>query len=93
MFRNAYYEVTDDFLNHLDYKRGELLVIEAFENIREREGQVELEVKWRGFENTENDWLSLEVLREDVPQIKSDQLEHFTISGTPRQRKIAKRLV
>ena len=63
LFRNADYEVTEDVLNHLDYHWGELLVIEAFENIRERQGQVELEVKWRGFENTENDWLYLEVLR------------------------------
>ena len=93
LFRNSDYEITEDVLNHLDYQKGELLVIESFENIRERQGHIELEVKWRGFESAENDWLSLEVLREDVPEMLSEHLEEISASGTPRQRAIAKRLI
>ena len=93
LFRNSDYEITEDVLNHLDYQKGELLVIESFENIRERQGHIELEVKWRGFESAENDWLSLEVLREDVPEMLSEHLEEISASGTPRQRAIAQRLI
>ena len=93
LFRNADYEILEDILNHLDYQKGELLVIESFENIRERQGQIELEVKWRGFDSPENDWLSLEVLKEDVPDMLSEHLNELAISGTPRQREIARRLL
>ena len=55
LFRNSDYEVTEDILHHLDYQRGELLVIESFENIHDKQGQVELELKWRGFHSNEND--------------------------------------
>ena len=66
LFRNSDYKITQDILHHLDYQRGELLVVESFENIRDKQGQIELEVKWRGFYSNENDWLSIETLKEDV---------------------------
>ena len=93
LFRNSEYEITQDILHHLDYQRGELLVVESFENIRDKQGQIELKVKWRGFDSNENDWLSIETLKEDVPQILSEHLSELVTSGTPRQRAIAKRLV
>jgi len=80
-------------LNHLEYQKGELLVIEMFEDIRERQGQVELEVKWRGFDKAENDWISLDILQEDVPDMLAEHLDDVLINGTPRQRSIAKRLL
>ena len=85
--------VTEEVLHHIDYQKCELLVIESFENVRERNGEVEFEVKWRGFNKAENDWLSLEGLREDVPVMIAEQLTDMAATGTPRQRAIAKRLV
>ena len=93
LFRNADYEITEDTLNHLEYQKGELLVIEMFEDIHERQGQVELEVKWRGFDKAENDWISLDILQEDVPDMLAEHLDDVLINGTPRQRSIAKRLL
>ena len=93
LFRNSDFEVTEDIRHHLDYQKGELLVIETFENIRDRQREIELEVKWRGFESAENDWLSLEVLQEDVPEMLEEHLKDLSLNGTPRQREIAKRLV
>ena len=80
-------------MNHLEYQKGELLVIEMFEDIHERQGQVELEVKWRGFDKAENDWISLDILQEDVPDMLAEHLDDVLINGTPRQRSIAKRLL
>ena len=93
LFRNAGFQITEEVLDHLDHQKGELLVIESFENVRERNGQIEFEVKWRGFDKGENDWLSLEVLREDVPDMISEHIKDLATTGTPRQRAIAKRLV
>ena len=93
LFRNSDFNVTEDLRHHLDYQKGELLVIEAFENIRERQGQIELEIKWRGFDSAENDWIALEILQEDVPEMLTEHLNDLALTGTPRQREIAKRLI
>ena len=92
-FRNADYEVTEDLLQHLDYQRGELLVIESFDDIREKNGQIECLVKWKGFEESENDWLTAELLQEDVPDLYREYLKDLAKSGTTRQREIANRLL
>lgn len=92
-FRNADFEVTTDVTHHLEYQRGELMVIESFEDVRMTDGKAECLVKWRGFSNSENDWLTAELLEEDVPELYKEYLEDLARTGTKRQRTIAKRLL
>ena len=92
-FRNADFEVTEDVVHHLEYQDGELLVIEQFEDLRETNGQVECLVKWKGFDENENDWLTAELLQEDVPELYKEYLSDVEKNGTKRQRDIANRLL
>ncbi len=88
-FRNSDFNVTEELLNHLSYQKGELLVVHEFLDIRRRRGQVELEVKWRGFGNEETDWVTLKSLQEDVPELVSEYIASVINTGTRRQRSIA----
>lgn len=92
LFRNKDFSVTEDVLEHLEYQRGELLVIESFEDIRLEAGRVECLVKWKGFSSEENDWLTAESLSEDVPDLFQEYLEEVSKNGTKRQRDVASRL-
>lgn len=56
------------------------------------DGKVYCEVKRRGFEDTENDWQSLDLLKEDVPEFLSEFISDIKTSGTKRQRNLAKTL-
>lgn len=92
-FRNKDFEVSEDVRNHIAYQENELLVIEDLEDIRKTADEVQLLVKWRGFESEENDWVSLPSLREDVPELVQEYLQTAAKEGTPRQRKIAQSLL
>lgn len=74
-FRNSDFKITEKELHHLEYQRGELLVIESFEDIRETNGQTECLIKWKGFGDDECDWVPTETLREDVPDLYKSFLE------------------
>lgn len=70
---------------HLCYQTGEHLNVESFLNIRCNEGQLELQVKWRWFEEDETGWVSLSSLQEDVPEQVQDYLNELASSGTKSQ--------
>lgn len=92
-FCNSKFEVTEDLLHHLDYQKGELLVIDRFSDIRKRYGQVECLLKWKVFGEEENDWLAEQLLPEDVPDLFQEYLVDVSKNGTARQRKVANRLL
>ena len=92
-FRNSEYIVTEDVIHHLEYQRGELLTIEQFEDIREKDGQIECIAKRKGFDDNESGRLSAELLNEDVPDLYKEYLEELRKNGTNLQHDIANQLV
>lgn len=89
-FRNKHFQVSEELVNHLAYQTGELLVVEIFTDIRCKQDVTELQIKWRGFAEEESDWVSLALLREDVPELLDDYLQDIQKAGSRRQRIIAK---
>lgn len=57
---------------HLQYKRGEILVIESFEDVKGQRSIVQCKIKWRGFDAAENDWVQYETLKHDVLDMLKD---------------------
>lgn len=45
------------------------MVIETFEDIRSQEGTIELLVRWRGFKINESDWVGIDYMKADVPEL------------------------
>ena len=88
-FRNRDFNVTEKLRDHLLYQQDELLVIERFEGIKQESGEISCEVKWRGFSSDENDWVSIDILREDVPVMIQDFKKELMSSGSPRERHLA----
>lgn len=86
-------EVTEDVLQNLENQNGELLVIERFDDISQRDGVVEFLVKWKGFSEDGNNWISDQLLREDVSNLFKEYLTDLSKNGTKRQRDIANRLL
>ena len=90
IFRNKDYHVTEKILEHLKYQTGELLTVESFTDIRQKQGIVELHVKW-GFAD-KSDWVNISSLREDVPELFKEFLEELQKTGTKRQSSVASTL-
>lgn len=88
-FRNKDYEVTEELKDHLAYQGDELLVIDKFEDIRQVDGSTQVYVKWKGFSDSENDWVSFDSLKEDVPALIDEYIQDLASNGTERQRSIA----
>lgn len=89
LFQNKEYEVSEELLDHLTYQAGEVFAIEEFQDIRRRQGSVEIFTKWRGFTDEESEWVSFSSLIEDVPEMVSECIEELLNTGTARQRSIA----
>ena len=87
-FLNSSFDVTEDVKEHLEYQQGELLVVDRIDDIRKKQGVVELQVVWKGFGPDESDWVQLESMREDVPVLVGEALESFAETGTARQRSV-----
>lgn len=63
------FERTQQIKDHLAHQGNELRVIQEFENLCKKEGRVELFVKWKCFTPYENDWVPIESLRKEVPEM------------------------
>eukprot|EP00173_Palmaria_palmata_P004670 Plantae.Rhodophyta-Palmaria_palmata.ctg6820.p1 GENE.Plantae.Rhodophyta-Palmaria_palmata.ctg6820~~Plantae.Rhodophyta-Palmaria_palmata.ctg6820.p1 ORF type:complete len:184 (+),score=28.29 Plantae.Rhodophyta-Palmaria_palmata.ctg6820:45-596(+) len=87
-FRNSSFEVTEEVQENLDYQQGELLVVESIDDIRRKDEKVELQVNWKGFGKEENDWVRLDLVKEDVSVLVKEALETLSESGTTRQRAV-----
>lgn len=93
MFRNKDFEITEELKDYLRYQQGELLVIDRFDDIRERQENVELLVKWKGFGEEESDWVEYASLKEDVPTLINEYLNEIASDGTQRQKNIVAKLL
>lgn len=58
LFRNKDFEVTQELKYHLAYQKDELLIIDKFDDNRDHNGTIEVQVKWKGFSEEENDWVT-----------------------------------
>lgn len=82
----------DEELQHyLQYHENELLIIEKVQDMKLDKGEVKVLVNQKGFEEAENDWVSLESLQHDVPDLIKKYLESSEVDGTPRQKRVVKR--
>lgn len=77
-------------MEHLAYQNGELLVVEEMYYIRSREGKTEIPVHWKCFESSEDDWIDIKLLSEDVPKLLLEFVSDLLYEGTPRQKRIAR---
>ena len=89
-FRNSDLEVTEEVQQYLAFQEGEYCVVDEFQDIRTKEGEVELLTKWKGFDDEEPQWESLKIMREDVPVLVSEFIEDIIQSETQRQKRIAR---
>jgi len=89
LFRNKDYNVTQEVLDHLQYQQGELLVIKEFHGIRKIDGQVELLVEWKGFTDSEKDWVAYPSLKEDVPELVQEYIDELKQSGSKQEKTLA----
>lgn len=85
--------MTDKVLHHLDYQKAEVLVIERFDDIVDKDGQIEFSVKWKTFSEDEKDWLSESLLREDLTDLFRKHLVDVSKSVTQRQQEVGNRLL
>ena len=92
VFRNKEFEISEKVKNHFAHQKNELLVVSEFQDIREKDSQVELLTAWREFQEAENSWVSLELMRENVPVLVREFLEELRKDGTKRQRIIAEKV-
>lgn len=76
-FRNRLSEVNEEVEHHLTYQENDLLVVEEFQDIKRDQEGIKVFVKWRGFEDSENDWVLLDKLQHDVPNLIEEYLKSF----------------
>lgn len=78
----------EEIREHLEYQNGELLLVERFDDIRRKDGSVQILVNWKGFSENELDWVDLTLLKEDVPVFVPEFLYEIQSNETQRQRRL-----
>lgn len=89
IFRNKDFERTEELDEYLAFQEGEYCVAEEIQDIRKVKGEMEVLVKWKGFDGEEPQWESFEIMREDIPKMLSDFLQDISLSGTVPQQRLA----
>ncbi len=84
-FRNNNFDVSEELKDNLAYN---LPVIERIEDIRRKDGGLHLLIKWRGFDESENDLFSLASLREYSPVLVSQFTPETRKCRIKRQRSL-----
>lgn len=88
-FRNSDFNVSEECTAQLKFQEEEYCVVSEFLDLRLKDGELQILVKWKGFDDEDPGWESLDVMRGDVPALVTDFVDEIKESGTPRQRKIA----
>lgn len=91
-FQNSSFNITEEITEHLEYQAGELLAVDQFCDLRNNAGKVEVLVQWKGFDETDQDWVDIDSLRQDVPEMLQEFLDNVNNTGSQRQRRIVKTL-
>lgn len=86
LFSNKDYEVWEQLQHHFAYQKKELLVIEDCEYIRLQNGNIELLVKWTGFDKNKLDWVDFKSLKNEAHELLREYLEDTKKGATRRQR-------
>lgn len=68
VFHNENVEITGWIKNDIASHQNELLVLECFEVIRRYQSNIEVLEKWKGFDLTENDWVTTEMILGRCPR-------------------------
>jgi Integrase core domain/Chromo (CHRromatin Organisation MOdifier) domain len=68
-YHDASLGVTEELKSHLQYQDSTLFVIEQLLEFREVRGQVQVLVKWMGFDEGENTWEPVTTILEDAPDL------------------------
>lgn len=63
-----------------------MLVVDRIDDILTKNFVHELQLRWKGLSPEESDWVQLDSMREDVPELVKEALESFAETGTARQR-------
>lgn len=87
-FRNSEYEVTEECTDYLAFQEGEYCLVDEFEDIRLKDGELELLVKWKRFDDEQPAWKSFQIMREDVPTRVKEFLNELSEHGTKRQKQL-----
>jgi Chromo (CHRromatin Organisation MOdifier) domain len=74
-YHDASLGVTEELKSHLQYQDSTLFVIEQLLELREVRGQVQVLVKWMGFDEGENTWEPVTTILEDAPDLLREFLE------------------
>lgn len=88
-FRNKEFNVTSDCEEQLVFQAEEYCVVDEIQDIRVQDGEVQVVVRWKGFQDEEPGWEDISVMKEDVPALVVDFLNEMRDSGTKRQKTIA----
>lgn len=70
----------------------ELLLIERLDDVRIAGNLTEVLIKWRGFEETERDWVEIASLKEYVPDILSKFIGVMKTEGMKIQSLVSSKL-
>jgi hypothetical protein len=73
-YHDASLGVTEELKNHLQYQESTLFVIEQLLELREVRGQVQVLVKWMGFDEGENTRAPVTTIIEGAPDLLRDFL-------------------
>lgn len=74
-YHDASLGVTEELKSHLQYQGSTLFVIARLLELREVRGQVQVVVKWMGFDEGENTWEPVTTILEDAPDLLREFLE------------------
>lgn len=91
-FRNKDYKVTQDLLDHIGHQESELMIVDEFRDIRMKSGELQLYTQWKGLDESENTWESLQLMNEDVPTMVKEYVSYTRTNGTIRQRKVVSKI-
>lgn len=92
LFRNKDYEVTTDTLEQLAFQDGEYCIVEKIIDIRKKDGDIQIQVQWRGFDDEDTTWEEYSVMKDDIPGLVDDFINEVRDNGTPRQQRVVKNI-
>jgi hypothetical protein len=72
---DASLSITEELKNHLQYQDSSLFVVEQLLGVRVVHGQIQVLIKWMGFDEAENTWEAVTTILEDAPDLLRDFLE------------------
>lgn len=89
-FRKKYFDVTTEFIEQLTFQEQEYCIAEEIKDIRTHNGEIELLVKWKRFDDEEPKWEKYNKMKEDIPWMVEDFVDKIKKTGNVRQKRLIK---